>query len=97
VELRSVSDQLSGSLREDARRESGKTDGGSTCGAVSRRESHAPGAEEDDDASLSVAMSHRRRAVDASDLRQCALVQTKMKSWKVPTGYVYSRLVKLAK
>ena len=28
----------------------------------------------------------RRRAVDASDLRQCALVQTRMKAWK--TGYV---------
>lgn len=30
--------------------------------------------------------AHRRRAVDASDLRQCALVQTRMKAWK--SGYV---------
>lgn len=29
-----------------------------------------------------VAPVARRRAVDASDLRQCALVQTKMKAWK---------------
>lgn len=28
----------------------------------------------------------RRRAVDASDLRQCALVQTKMKTWKTAVG-----------
>ena len=32
-------------------------------------------------------MAHRRRAVDASDLRQCALVQTRMKAWK-SAGYV---------
>ena len=30
----------------------------------------------------------RRRAVDASDLRQCALVQTRLKAWK--SGYVSS-------
>jgi len=29
----------------------------------------------------------RRRAVDASDLRQCALVQTRLKAWK--SGYVF--------
>jgi len=45
--------------------------------------------DDDDDAFTSVAVS-RRRAVDASDLRQCALVQTKMKSWKTPPpGYVF--------
>lgn len=41
----------------------------------------APG----DDASTVVAVS-RRRAVDASDLRQCALVHTKMKAWKTSPG-----------
>ena len=32
------------------------------------------------------AAAPRRRAVDASDLRQCALVQTRLKAWK--SGYV---------
>jgi hypothetical protein len=39
--------------------------------------SHCPG-----QGHAAVAPVARRRAVDASDLRQCALVQTKMKAWK---------------
>jgi len=36
------------------------------------------------------AVAPRRRAVDASDLRQCALVQTRLKAWK--SGYVHANV-----
>lgn len=39
---------------------------------------------------VTVAPVARRRAVDASDLRQCALVQTKMKTWKAGLVVVYT-------
>ena len=38
--------------------------------------------ERDEDADSARAPVPRRRAVDTSDLRSCALVQTKMKTWK---------------
>ena len=38
-----------------------------------------PGLSEEDDGAPA---PRRRRAVDTSDLRSCALVQTRMKTWK---------------
>jgi len=57
----------------------------------------SPATAADDPATWSTAgavppAAHRRRAVDASDLRQCALVQTRLKAWK--SGYVLFSLVK---
>ena len=49
---------------------------------VSREESLVEEDEGGDGGSLATGASFRRRAVDASDLRSCAMVQSKLKNWK---------------